>query len=271
VLNGIFPIFLTHQDFFHIFIEFKSSIQYPPITRSATIKLPLHDLSFYPMIIKVCGITRVEDLNFADQKGADALGCIFGVPESPRSNDLNQLLELLRTPTKAQKALLTRNASPEQWDQLHLSFSQDLGPRPEIFHLCGRESVDLWKSICDRSPDSKIWQTVGIPLDAPEDESWKKRIDECWNRDECQRIVLDSSKGGKAGGTGQAFPFEMVLEHLGQDSQHFMLAGGLHPENVGEALEKGTWLGVDVSSGVESSPGIKDHQKIEDFISAIRD
>ena len=212
------------------------------------------------MLVKICGLTRPEDVLVAQEAGADVLGFIFGVPESPRSNALEALPELLEYKRKAKTAILTRNASLEQLEEINGLQNVD------IQHLCGLEPVDVWKRIKDRSPSHSIWQTIGIPIDNPSDESWKYRLEECWSSNDCDTVVLDSAKGGKAGGTGQTFPFEMVATHLGAECQSVWIAGGLTPDNLEHPLSVASWKGLDVSSGVEATPGKKDHDKMRAFL-----
>jgi phosphoribosylanthranilate isomerase len=82
-------------------------------------------------------------------------------------------------------------------------------------------------------------------------------------------FLLDSHVAGKPGGTGETFNWELALaaKKIGKP---IFLAGGLTPQNVAEAVRKVTPFGVDVSSGVEQSPGKKDAQKMKDFIAAVR-
>jgi phosphoribosylanthranilate isomerase len=210
--------------------------------------------------VKICGLTCSDDLIVAQEAGADVLGFIYGVPESPRSNRLEALPELLSHKKSSEFAILTRNATKTQLYDISLLSGVD------IQHLCGQEPPDLWKELKDRSPDISIWQTIGIPIDDPTDEAWKHRLEICWDSGDCDTIVLDSAKGGKAGGTGQTFPFRVVADHLGIDSQNVWIAGGLTPDNLEPPLKIAQWKGLDVSSGVESSLGKKDHDKIRAFL-----
>lgn len=216
------------------------------------------------MIVKVCGLTQASDAELASSCGADVLGFITGVPESPRSNELDKLAQLIQTPCDSQKAILTRQAPLQLLRELMELEGFD------IFHFCGTETRDIWLECKERCPEKQIWQTIGVPIDDPKDESWKYRLDECWNDDSCEQVVLDSAKGGKAGGTGQRFPFQQVLDHLGQESQHLIIAGGLNPENLEETLNTAPWKGLDVSSGIEQAPGQKDHEKVKAFMATAK-
>ena len=212
------------------------------------------------MIIKICGLTKSEDLKCAQGAGADILGAIFAVPASPRNNDLNNLHELKTHADGARFAVLLRNAAKQDIDLINNEV------QPDIIHLCGAEHEPQWGHILNAQPERSIWQTIGVPVDDPSDESWKRRLDECWDRDELDHIVLDGSKSGLAGGTGATFPHQRVADHLGVDSKRIIVAGGLKPDNISDILAIANWGGVDVSSGVESKAAIKDHELIEAFI-----
>jgi phosphoribosylanthranilate isomerase len=83
-----------------------------------------------------------------------------------------------------------------------------------------------------------------------------------------QAFLLDSHRTGEAGGTGQIFPWDLALE--ARRHGRIVLAGGLTPENVGEAVRRVRPFAVDVASGVERSPGVKDPKKVRDFVAAVR-
>jgi phosphoribosylanthranilate isomerase len=216
------------------------------------------------MIIKICGLTKSEDLKRAQESGADTLGAIFGVPASPRNNDLDNLQRLKQDVDGAQFAVLLRNAGLEDLDLINTEV------RPNIVHLCGTEYESQWGHILSAHPERLIWQTIGVPVDDPSDEIWKRRLDDCWDRDELDRIVLDGSRSGLAGGTGATFPHQSVADHLGGDSKRIVIAGGLKPDNIVDILTIANWGGLDVSSGVESEAAVKDHDLIEAFIKNAR-
>lgn len=182
------------------------------------------------MIIKICGITTVSDALLCVEAGADAIGLNF-CPRSPR--------------------FVSRVRAEEIIAQLHgrvLTVGVTIG-RPEgdfpvcdVFQLHGIASES---EILDLSPD-RTWIAV-----APE------RISDFRNR----TVIVDTSEG-----TGQLANWDLLA---GLD-RPFVLAGGLSPENVADAIRRLNPSGVDVCSGVESSPGRKDPEKVTQFIGRAR-
>lgn len=216
------------------------------------------------MIVKICGLTHLEDAEFARNAGADVLGFICGVPESPRNNDLDSLKGIFSELETVKKALLFRNSKLEDV----LSVLKVL--KPEVVHLCGQETQTFRAKIKEIFPNIEIWQTVGVPLENPDDSAWLESVQGLLKEDCLKHIVLDSAKGGKAGGVGQNFPFKLVGEKLGQKQEQIIVAGGLNPNNLKELFANIQPLGLDLSSGVEQSPGKKDFDKIEDFFSNLK-
>jgi phosphoribosylanthranilate isomerase len=88
-------------------------------------------------------------------------------------------------------------------------------------------------------------------------------------RAEADMVLLDTSSRGRFGGTGIAFPWD--LAHDANDGAPFLIAGGISPDNAREALSRSGAWGVDVSSGVESSPGVKDAQSVRKLIEVVND
>jgi phosphoribosylanthranilate isomerase len=215
------------------------------------------------MIAKVCGLTQAEDALNAEKFGADVLGFIFGVPVSPRNNSLERLTQLVLPRSKALKAVLLRNPNFPEVRELcqHIN--------PDIFHLCGQENAITWDQLKNLNPERHLWQTIGVPIDEPNNEAWKYQLDQCWLHSAVDQVVLDSAKSGQSGGTGCLFPLDKVVQHLGVDTHKIVIAGGLNPDNIEGVLKTAKWAGVDVSSGLEQSKGLKDVQKIKTFLDLV--
>lgn len=196
--------------------------------------------------------------------GADIVGMLYHIPVSKRNNDLKNLKVLARAAGQTPVAVLVRDLPADRLEEM-LDEVQ-----PAILHCCGSEGRDERRMALALSAGLKIWQTVGVPLESPGDPQWLGRVEGCLGDPEVSRVVLDSARQGAAGGTGEAFPFAAVAGRLGEAQKRIVLAGGLNPDNVIQALKLFKACGVDVSSGVESSPGVKDEAKVRRLIGAVK-
>ena len=195
--------------------------------------------------VKICGLTRTEDVAVAIEAGADMLGFIH-VAGTPRFVDVAALKELLGfVAGRAQTVVVVRNAPPEQLSVLRAELDFDL------FQFHGDESPQTVAAhkgykvihIKDRAPDPSSIQAYGEPF------------------------LLDTQVGNMQGGTGKAFDWEIIPRLSGR----FLVAGGLNPDNVASLTSRYHPWGVDVSSGVEVGPGIKDHEKLKAFINRVQE
>jgi phosphoribosylanthranilate isomerase len=190
--------------------------------------------------VKICGLTRREDAELATELGADALGFIFE-PSSPRFIAVPETLTWLNE----LGPYVTRVAV--------------FGPLPEAFSCAGFQAV----------------QAIGASALT---DMAKQRIEVIRLTDHalpgietaCDAILLDAHQPGIYGGTGRRIDWPLAAEVVRASPTPVILAGGLTPDNVRDAIEQVRPYAVDVSSGVESSPGIKDHIKLRDFIEAVK-
>jgi phosphoribosylanthranilate isomerase len=199
--------------------------------------------------VKICGITRIEDAQAAARAGADAIGLVFE-PASPRYVELDRAQAISASlPPYVTVVGLFVNAAPDRirevLSRVHIDLIQFHGaetpaqcrlyPRPYIKAVSMRESVDL------HSAQSAYGDAAGL--------------------------LLDAYSPTAAGGTGTAFDWTRVPRDL---EKPVILAGGLTPMNVAEAIRTVRPYAVDVSSGVESSKGIKDAGVIAAFFEAVQ-
>lgn len=215
------------------------------------------------MIIKICGLTRREDVLSALEFGADLVGMISGVPRSPRNNTIDHLKELCRDVDHKAVAFLRQNGDLYETIELIETL------KPGILHLCGQEDENYRKA-CLNAGDLKIWQTIGIPVDQPQSSEWLEQVLAACEDPNIEHIVLDSAKGGQTGGTGLTFPFQKVVEKLGDKAKQFIYAGGLNIDTLEQLFSAVKPMGVDVASGVEESKGIKSRDKIKNFIDKVK-
>jgi phosphoribosylanthranilate isomerase len=199
--------------------------------------------------VKICGLTRVEDVSAAVAAGADAVGFVFA--DSPRCVALEQAAELSAVvPFPVARVGVFVDAT---YDELTAAIE---GANLSAVQLCGAESV----ADIDRLsvPVIKVVH-VGTAFGYSEAEPY---------RGHAAALLLDTYHPQSKGGTSHTFHWQSVGEAPGWAP--FVVAGGLHAGNVGDAIAAMRPFAVDVSSGVEFAPGIKDHSRIEAFCAAVR-
>tara|TARA_R110000868_G_scaffold410505_4_gene698875 strand:+ start:120481 stop:121107 length:627 start_codon:yes stop_codon:yes gene_type:complete len=199
--------------------------------------------------IKICGITRKEDAQAAVTAGADAIGLVF-YAKSPRAVSLQQSKAIVDTILgQAQIVALFVDAEVDEINniinQLPVDVLQFHGQENQAF--CQQFGKPYWKAVRVQSQDDIIAAEREYP--------------------DAAALLLDAYQADVPGGTGQLFDWSLVPSTL---STPIVLAGGLTPANVTEALEQVKPWGIDVSGGVEASKGIKDNHKITQFIQAVR-
>ncbi len=198
--------------------------------------------------IKICGLTRPQDLEAAIQLGADAVGFVF-YPPSPRYLSLDQARELaLRVPPFVTRVGLFVNADPQQ-----------------IRDTLAEVQVDLLQFHGEE--DAGYCAQFGLPyLKAARVRPGVDLLEFARTYATAQGILLDAWVEAY-GGVGQSFDWSLIPSNL---PVPMILSGGLHVDNVGEAVMKIKPWAVDVSSGVEIAKGIKDADKIAAFVTAVR-
>jgi phosphoribosylanthranilate isomerase len=202
--------------------------------------------------IKICGITNAVDALAAIDCDADALGFNF-VPRSKRYIDINWVADwMAELPKKVAKVAILADPSLDE--------ATRIAERPfiDFLQLHGSESPMFCQQLAERGVEfaKAIPASREILLQTPSSFG-------------TSTIVLDSIGDGEFGGTGRTFPWEIGRQfvHANPDLK-VVLAGGLTPENVGLAVAEVHPFGVDVTSGVESAPGRKDHARMRAFIDA---
>lgn len=208
-------------------------------------------------LVKICGLSTPETLEAAVGCGADMVGFVFFAP-SPRHIDLVTARELgQRTGARAARVALTVDADDAYLDAIVAALA------PQILQLHGRESVERVRHIRAR---------FGLPvMKAVAAETANDLRGVASYEPVVDYILFDApapKEATRPGGLGRAFDWS-VLQGLDL-AVPFLLSGGLDPENVARALAVTKPQGVDVSSGVESAPGIKDIARIQAFVAAVR-
>lgn len=202
-----------------------------------------------PFRIKICGIRSITEALSAAAAGADAIGLVFH-PSSPRYVDLLTARRIMAAlPPFVTSVGLFMNADQERVQEVLAEVPLD------VLQFHGEETADFCM-LFDR-PYLKAIAMAGKsdPVSRMEEHP------------QAQGFLLDGHAPGQMGGSGRSFAWDAIPAPL---ARPWLLAGGLTPENVAKALQIVQPYGVDVSSGVESQPGVKDAQRILSFIQAVR-
>lgn len=202
--------------------------------------------------VKICGITNLEDAAAAVEAGADALGFNF-YRKSPRFID----------PSAAKQIIATL---PPLVTPVGIFVNEDVASVRSIMDRCGLGLAQLHgdesAAYCEElaRPAMKAFRL--------KDRGSFLGLAEFCGRAGVRGLVIDAFSDKEYGGTGQVVDWSLAAEAA--KVAIVLLAGGLTPENVGQAIQAVHPYGVDVSSGVESSPGKKDHAKLRAFFDAVR-
>ena len=208
-------------------------------------------------IIKICGLRTAESLAAALDAGADMVGFVFFGP-SPRNISLSEAAALAPlVKGRARKVALTVDADDALIDAVARAL------QPDILQLHGRETPARAAQLAART-GKQIMKAIGV----------SERADLAAVADYsaiCDWLLLDAKPPKDAtrpGGNGE--PFDWAIIDGFAPGKPWLLSGGLTPANVAEALARTGAPGVDVSSGVESAPGVKDVGAIRGFVAAAR-
>jgi phosphoribosylanthranilate isomerase len=208
------------------------------------------------MRIKICGLTRPEDIAAAERFGADAIGLNFH-PASPRYLDPKTVAPLLRS-------ISPLLACVGVW------VTQPLRQVCAVAYQLGLRGVQWYGGASDLSDPFPFAMVSGFRVKSTEQ---LQEIDRYLLQCEAAgwlpgSVLVDAFVEGQMGGTGQKAPWDLLANW--KPKVPLILAGGLTPDNVAEAIRTVRPAGVDVASGVESAPGIKDHGKLRAFIENAR-
>ncbi len=197
------------------------------------------------MMIKICGITNLDDARAAVENGATALGFNF-FPASPRfvtPEDAGRVMASL--PPTVCKVGVFVNVPPDQVAATARALALD------VAQLHGDETPAQFP------PDIRVWKAVRV------DAGFKPEALDAYP---AEAILLDSAATGVYGGSGQTFDWSRATG----SKCKIVLAGGLDADNVARAIEQARPWGVDACSRIESSPGKKDHARMAAFLKAAR-
>jgi len=200
--------------------------------------------------IKICGITNIEDARLAAGMGAHALGFIF-FPKSPRSVRPDAAREIIRN---LPPLLMTVGVFVDEEAGVVRQIAETAGL--DWIQLHGQETPEYCRSLKRRV-------VKGFRIKDADSLSLLPGY-----RGSVQAFLLDTYKAGTAGGTGKTF--DWTLARRAKEWGPVILAGGLTPANVAQAIKAAQPDAVDVASGVETAPGKKDPDKLRAFFEAVR-
>jgi indole-3-glycerol phosphate synthase/phosphoribosylanthranilate isomerase len=200
--------------------------------------------------VKVCGLTRAQDVAAATGSGATHAGFIF-VPGTPRAVTPDVAQELAHAAGAAGTRTVGIFRNERVMEVARIAMDLDLG----AVQLHGEEDRQYLHGLRNLLPDDvEIWAACAVGGGMPE-------------RGGADRLLFDTSHGGRSGGTGRVFDWSLVAGR--PDLDRSIVAGGLDPANARAAGKLGAYA-LDVSSGVEASPGRKDPQRLASFFEALR-
>jgi phosphoribosylanthranilate isomerase len=202
-----------------------------------------------PLRVKICGITRVEDALAAADAGADLVGLNFwpGTPRCVARDRAAEIAEAVRGRVELVALFVDapRDEILDVTEQLQTRLVQLHGDETAEFAegLAGRRIIKAFRI----AGEADLAALDGFPAST---------------------YLLDARVEGRRGGTGQVIDWDLARRAASYG--RILLAGGLTPENVGEAVRRARPWGVDTASGVEDEPGTKNHERIRQFIDAAR-
>jgi phosphoribosylanthranilate isomerase len=208
-----------------------------------------------PIRVKICGIRNLEEARLAVNSGADAVGCLCGLRyrtgDEVEQQDAQRIISLM--PSFISTVLVTHRTDLEEVART----CKQVGCSTVQLH--GEFALERIPQLRDRIPNVKIIKAVHV-----RDETAVRRAQEAALH--ADAILLDSQTSTRIGGTGQTHDWGISARIVNAVAKPVILAGGLKPENVRQAIETVHPFAVDVNSGVEAADGAKSPERVREFI-----
>ncbi|MFH1402638.1 MAG: phosphoribosylanthranilate isomerase [Candidatus Altiarchaeota archaeon] len=212
------------------------------------------------MLVKVCGITRPEDAVMIVENGASGVGVIIDVPvETPRKITVEKALRIKKALEYVPHNLIAVMMY-EKPDDVLKTYGE---LRPHGIQLHGGESPEFVREV-NENVEGFIIKTIHATQEI--DFDYVKAVSEY-----ADMMLVDTMVGGKVGGTGEVHDMSIDARVREVTGKPLMISGGLNAANIKAALVKVRPHAVDVCSGVESSPGVKDPEKLKQFMEIVNE
>jgi phosphoribosylanthranilate isomerase len=208
---------------------------------------------------KVCGMTRLDDARAAVEAGADAIGCLVGLdydaadllqPEAARAI-------FASVPPSVSRVLVTHRTAIEDVVELVVATGAS------VVQLHGDFPLEAIPELRKRAPQLSVVKCIHVV-----DESCVEQA--LLAGASADRVLLDSRTADRIGGTGRVHDWSISTRIVARSPKPVILAGGLTPENVADAIAQVRPWGVDVNSGVRGPDGRKSHERIRAFVAAAK-
>jgi phosphoribosylanthranilate isomerase len=218
-------------------------------------------------LIKICGLTTIADVRVAASLGADFLGMIVDVPRSRRNLSL-PVAQWLRPWMGDSAVLVTEDLALDRLVEVVAAL------QPAALQLHGREHPSFIASLRRALPRRvHLWKSLGLPMTAERREETVSdllRDVKAYAHVGCSTIVLDTVGPAGTGGTGQTGDWTIAAEVVAMSPLPILLAGGIGPGNVAEALRMVRPAGVDLCSCVERAPGRKSAALVRELVERVK-
>ncbi len=206
---------------------------------------------------KVCGLTSLVDVECADKCGADFLG--FNLyPKSPRYVSLDQYHALTKNLPARKKVAVTVAPTPDELTEM-----KEAGFDAFQIHFKSDTPLDAIRGWSDLVSPERLWLASKLPPEMDIRPEWLPLAN---------TFMMDTFSKSAFGGTGKVGDWGKFMRHQQtHPDKTWLLAGGLGPENIADALEQSGARFVDINSGVETAPGVKDATKLKQFVVALNE
>lgn len=219
--------------------------------------------------VKICGITSLEDACLAAEAGADYVGVIIEVAFSPRTMSINDAVPIFTSALLPVVALVHR-MKPERLQELLLIL------KPHAIQFLSQEGPEMAGWLKKLQPGLQVWQSLFLPADGESAAGFDfaalaEKTALC-RQAGVDAVLFDTAAiaSGKFGGTGLTADWRLAKELVREAKLPAFLAGGINPDNIRRAVETVKPYGIDLSSGVEESPGKKSSARLRALMEELR-